>query len=146
MSRGKKLTKAEKQRRREQRERQVDHEVLGLHRDIEDLSRSDTAALNLAGPCEDRLADLQIDADLIEATLQLWRRAAPDHPLTTTLDQLAAEYRRHHEVLSGLATQLMSNSQPASEDEVHRIEPTALEKTAIATAILGADMGRDIPF
>src|SRR5262245_54987139 len=77
MSRGKKIAKAERRRRRERQDAEVARAAQKLTDDIHELTCSNGAARATRNFTEAHLEDLDVDLDHAAAVSDLWSRNAP---------------------------------------------------------------------
>lgn len=124
MSRGRKLTKAEKRRRRllagkTTRRRETTEGIL------DDLVCSHATAVNAAGLCDARLADLEVDLTLAHLAAALWRgREGKAQSLGSALVDLSVECQRHRDAL----VEILDRLDPLASDEfLHdHLDPAAV--------------------
>jgi hypothetical protein len=127
VSRGKKLTKAERRHRREQRERTIADKV-------DDLSCGCGAADAFAAMCGLAHEEAGFNLDMVLAAEALWRRGAgSEHALTTALGDLRAELERQRALMRGLEERFdsliamaPSNHLQPLPDDVERIRDALL--------------------
>lgn len=137
MSRGKKLTKAEKRRRAHGRGRddqQAQRERKTADK-VGDLTCGYAAADEFGCICSVREEDAGFDVKVIDAVEQLWRRAArEDHAFTAALGDLRAELERHRAALRDLEHRFDELMVEAPHDH---LEPADDEVERLRDAILG---------
>lgn len=106
MSRGKKLTRAQKRVRRARGEARQDQQAQRERKTADkvgDLTCGYAAADEFGSICSQREEDAGFDVDVVNAVEQLWRRAAREgHAFTAALGDLRAELERHRAVLRDL--------------------------------------------
>lgn len=141
MSRGKKIAKAERRRRRERQDAEVARAAQELTDDIDELTCSNGAARATGNFTEAHLEDLDVDLDHAAAVSDLWSRNAPDHELTKTLQMLVAEYERHHEAVAALRAQLKGHEGPTVH---HHIELTRDDFLALGELLVGGERLKEL--
>lgn len=138
MSRGKKLTRAQKRVRRTRGKAQQDQlaqRELKAADKVGDLTCGYAAADEFGCICSQREEDAGFDVDVVDAVEQLWRRAAREgHAFTTALGDLHAELERHRAALRDLERRFDELRADAPHDHV---EPADDEVERLRTAILG---------
>ncbi|MCC7100955.1 MAG: hypothetical protein IT500_15325 [Rubrivivax sp.] len=143
MSRGKKLTKAQKRIRRARRsvvEQQQSEDDRRVAAKVEVLSCEHAAADELAVLCGSAAEHTSYDVDTVVAAELLWRRAAPDHSLSGELGQLLLELKRHHDSMLAFMQRFDAMMTTTVDHDHHRhLEPSADDLERIRFAVLGDD-------
>jgi len=135
MSRGRKLTKAEKRRRRQTATiHEPDRELADQGAELlEDLVCSHATAVNAAGLCDARLADLDVDLTFAKLAASLWRATeGKAGMLSGALADLAAENERHRVALEEIAQRL---DVLATDESLHDHLAPSVVGPALARAV-----------
>jgi hypothetical protein len=124
MSRGKKLTKAEKRQRREGRDRgqQQDSEFDDFVQDTAArFTCSTETAADFAFHCQSRGTDLDVDLELARLAQEIWQdKSQPS--LATALADLANEEQRHRDALVALGQRFDSLANEQSHQHLDPVE------------------------
>jgi hypothetical protein len=109
MSRGKKLTKTQKRRRRDLRD--SEHQDRDFDDFVQDTAAhftcSTETAADFAFHCQDRATDLDVDLALAQVAQEIWHdKSQPS--LLAVLADLAAEEQRHRDALAALGERFQS--------------------------------------
>lgn len=138
MSRGKKLTKADKRRRRESRD-QAQRQTAALDDFVEDTVGRFTCSTEIAGDfafhCHDRADELDDDLVLARLAHEIWHDK-PQVPLALALADLAAEEQRHRDALAELARRFDSL---AGEQSHHHLDPRDAYRPLVRERLLSDD-------
>ena len=138
MSRGRKLTKTDKRRRRESRDRAQRQDQV-LEDFVEDTVGRFTCSTETAGDfafhCHERAEEL--DAHLVLARLahEIWNDK-PQVALAAALADLASEEQRHRDALAELGRRFDSL---ADEQSHHHLDPRDAYRPLIRERLLPAD-------
>jgi hypothetical protein len=121
MSRGKKLTKAEKRRRQEIRDRDQ-----GFENFIQDTAARFTCATETAGDfgfhCHQRADELVVDVNLARVAHEIWHDKSQP-ALVAALADLATEEQRHRDALAELSRRFETIA--AEQSHIHLDPPDA---------------------
>lgn len=138
MSRGKKLTRAQKRVRRargEARQDQLTQRERKTADKVGDLTCGYAAADEFGCICSQREEDAGFDVDVVNAVEQLWRRTAREgHAFTAALGDLRAEIERHRAALRDLERRFDELMADTPHDHV---EPADHDVERLRAAILG---------
>jgi hypothetical protein len=122
MSRGRKLTKAEKRGRRETRDRKQQQEQK-MDDVVQDTAARFTCSTETADDfafhCHDRAADLDLDLTFARLAYEIWQDK-PQPSLVAALADLVAEEQRHHDALVELGRRFDAL---VSEQGHHHLDP-----------------------
>lgn len=121
--RGKTLTKAEKERRREQRE---EKELANV---VTDMTARFTCLVELArdfgGQCEAHLQDLDFDLASMRLAAEFWAdRPGPPQQAVDLLAALATEHQRHRDAIADLAGRFTAFIDSQADLEHVHLRPT----------------------
>jgi hypothetical protein len=135
MSRGRKLTKAEKRRRRGRRDSEQ-HRDTDFDDFVQDTAArftcSTETAADFAFHCQGRANDLDVDLALARLAQEIWQdKSQPS--LVAALADLAAEEQRHRDALAALGRRFDSL---ASEQGHHHLDPPEDYRLLIRQRIL----------
>ena len=140
MSRGKKPTKADKRLRKMRRQLQQAKDERRVAAKVEALSCAHGAADDLSILCGSAYEHTGYDVDTVVAAEHLWRRAAPQHPLTPALGELRVELERHRAAMLAFLQRFdaMVVGATPHHDHLH-LQPNADDLSRIRFAVLGGD-------
>jgi hypothetical protein len=138
MSRGKKLTKAEKRRRKKIRDRDQDRDQ-GFENFVQDTTARFTCSTETAGDfashCHERAGDLVVDLNLARVAHEIWHdKSQPS--LVAALADLATEEKRHRDALTELARRF---DVIADERSHHHLDPPDAYRPLIRERLLSED-------
>jgi len=142
MSRGKKLTKAQRIRRARQKvpDPQAE-EARRVAAKVETLTCAHAAADELSILCGSAHEHAGYDVDTVVAAEQLWRRAAPEHAMTPALAELKLELERHRAAMVAFVERfdaMLVDATPHDHNHLH-LEPNADDIQRIRFSVLGDD-------
>lgn len=116
MSRGKKLTKAERRRRKKLQDSDFDNLVQDT---AARFSCSTEIANDFADQCQSRAEDLEFDIIFTRLANEIWQDKS-EAPLLALCDDLLAEAQRHREVIIELGRRFRAL---AAEERHHHLDP-----------------------
>jgi hypothetical protein len=140
MSRAKKIAKADRRRQREQRAAASERALREVMERVDEVTCSTGAADVIGGWARLHREDVGADLEHAEAVLEIWKKRAPDHPLTATLDAVAEQYRRHDAAIAALCTQLEAHADRRLPEKHYHLDITRDDFLQVAKSLVGDEL------